>query len=129
MVVVFFGIMDFVVTACPLQIDLVHQAEIFHQQNHTKNSGIIWLGSAELACLFLDFLQSHRAAGFKETLENGCSVACDAKPLASEKFQDAFLGERGVEGMRVGRGHRGVIVKNPFAREYCDSPEIFSPRQ
>ena len=111
-VVVLFGIMNFVVTARALQIDLVHKVQLFHEQDHSKNCGIIRLGSAELAGVCLYFLQSHRAFGSKETLENGFSIASDAKPLASEKFKNAFLGEGAVLGVRVRGRHRGYCKKS-----------------
>ena len=92
-VVVLGGIIQFVVGAGTLKIDLVNQVQAIQQSNHAKDGRIIRaasLGGGE----FLDLLQRKRSSRPEEGVNDIAPSSGNAEAFSTEPVQDGLRGER-----------------------------------
>jgi hypothetical protein len=88
-VVVLRGIVEFVIAAGTLEIDLVHKVQSVEQSDHTKHSGII--GPTSFGrCQFLDLLKGKRFFRPEENVQNIAPAGRNAHPFASQPVQNGF---------------------------------------
>lgn len=91
-VVVFGGIVEFVVAARPLEVDLVDEVQAFQQGHHAENGGVVGgfaLGHGEV----LDFLEGERFVGLEEHVQDAAPAPGDTHALAAQAVKDGIGSE------------------------------------
>ena len=82
------GIIQFVIAASTLKIDLMDQMQAVQQGNHAKDGGVVGaasLGGGE----FLDFLERQRSSGSEERLDDTAASGGIRRPSPRSRFKMA----------------------------------------